>query len=155
MIAARAARRVVLLVTELASGSQWLATGDQAPLPEPALADGIAVARRTGCSMKVHGDAADYFLLVMLPPPRLVLVGAVHIAQALIPMARQCGYDVFLVDPRRAIASASRFPGVQMVHEWPDRAIAAIGPDRHTAVVTLSHDPKLDEPALATALAAQ
>lgn len=86
------------------------------------------------------------------PPLRLVVVGGVHIAQALVPMARIAGYDPIIVDPREAFASDARFPGVQLVHEWPDEALDALGPDPRTAVVLLTHDPKLDDPAIHTAL---
>ena len=87
-----------------------------------------------------------------LPSPRLLLVGAVHIAQALAPMAAQAGFAVTVVDPRRAFASADRFPGVTLDHRWPAEALAAHGLDAGTAVVTLAHDPKIDDPALLAAL---
>ncbi len=80
------------------------------------------------------------------------MVGAVHIAQALVPMARLAGYDLAVVDPREAFASAERFPGTQLSHDWPDAALEAFGLDARTAVVTLTHDPKLDDPAIAAAL---
>ena len=97
--------------------------------------------------------AGDWFLGVHNPPLRLVVVGAVHIAQALVPMARLAGYDVTVIDPREAFASEARFPGTRLVHDWPDAALAAHGLDTRTAVVTLTHDPKLDDPAIAAALA--
>jgi xanthine dehydrogenase accessory factor len=81
-----------------------------------------------------------------------LIIGAVHVAQALAPMARQAGLEVVVVDPRRAFATASRFPGVKVVGEWPAEAMALLGLDRRTAVVTLAHDPKIDDPALAAAL---
>jgi len=86
------------------------------------------------------------------PPLRLVIVGAVHIAQALVPMARLAGYDPVVVDPRDAFASDARFPGVTLARDWPDEALAAIGLDGRTAVVTLTHDSKLDDPAIIAAL---
>jgi xanthine dehydrogenase accessory factor len=92
------------------------------------------------------------FLQVHVPPPRLIVVGAVHIAQALVPMAAMTGYDVAVVDPRRAFGSDARFPNVQVFGDWPDEALAKLAPDRGTAVVTLTHDPKLDDPALGAAL---
>jgi xanthine dehydrogenase accessory factor len=84
----------------------------------------------------------------------MAVVGAVHIAQALVPMAALAGYDVLVVDPREAFATAARFPGAALVHDWPDAALAAFGLDTRTAVVTLSHDPKIDDPAIRQALAA-
>jgi xanthine dehydrogenase accessory factor len=89
---------------------------------------------------------------VFNPPLRLVVVGAVHIAQTLVPMAGLAGYDVTVVDPRRAFASDARFPGVDVRQDWPDEALEALEPDARTAVVTLTHDPKLDDPALDVAL---
>ena len=82
----------------------------------------------------------------------LVVVGAVHIAQALLPMARACGYDPMLIDPRGAFGSAERFPGETILEDWPDEALAALAPDARMAVVTLTHDPTLDDPALRIAL---
>ena len=92
------------------------------------------------------------FVAIHNPPLRLVIVGAVHIAQALVGMARSCGYDPLLIDPREAFGSEARFTGEVISHDWPDEAMAAIGIDARTAVVTLTHDPKLDDPAIQTAL---
>lgn len=92
------------------------------------------------------------FLCIHNPPLRLAVIGAVHIAQALLPMARLAGYDPVLIDPRGAFASASRFPGETLVEDWPDEALAALAPDARTAIVTLTHDPKLDDPAIRVAL---
>ncbi len=92
------------------------------------------------------------FVAIHNPPLRLVIVGAVHIAQALVGMARSCGYDPLLVDPREAFGSEARFAGEIISHDWPDEAMAALGIDRRTAVVTLTHDPKLDDPAIEAAL---
>ncbi|THD84434.1 XdhC/CoxI family protein [Aliigemmobacter aestuarii] len=93
------------------------------------------------------------FICIHNPPLRMIVVGAVHIAQALMPMARACGYDATLIDPREAFASPARFPGERLVHDWPDEAMAALGLDARTAVVTLTHDAKLDDPAIEAALA--
>lgn len=98
------------------------------------------------------GFEGDWFLGVHNPPLRLVVVGAVHIAQPLVAMARQAGYDPVLVDPRESFGAAHRFPGEQISHDWPDAALRSIGLDARTAVVTLSHDPKIDDPALIEAL---
>jgi xanthine dehydrogenase accessory factor len=92
------------------------------------------------------------FVHVHNPPLRMIVVGAVHIAQALLPMARMAGYDVSLVDPRPAFAQETRFPGEAVVEDWPDEALDALAPDARTAVVTLTHDPKLDDPAISRAL---
>lgn len=93
------------------------------------------------------------FVCIHNPPLRMIVVGAVHIAQALMPMARACGYDATLIDPREAFASRDRFPGETLMHDWPDEAMAVLGLDARTAVVTLTHDAKLDDPAIETALA--
>ncbi|GAB5436385.1 XdhC family protein [Falsiruegeria mediterranea] len=99
-------------------------------------------------------EDGDTFVAVHNPPLRLIVVGAVHIAQALVPMARIAGYDPVIVDPREAFASDQRFPGEQILHDWPDEAVAKLGLDPRTALVLLTHDPKLDDPALQAALAA-
>ena len=101
------------------------------------------------------GVENDLFIAIHNPPLRMVVVGAVHIAQPLIAMARACGYDPTLIDPREAFGSAARFPGETISHEWPDEAMAAVGLDTRTAVVTLTHDPKLDDPAIHAALASE
>jgi xanthine dehydrogenase accessory factor len=93
-----------------------------------------------------------HFIAIHNPPLRLVIVGAVHIAQALTGMARTAGFDPVVVDPREAFASPARFPDTRLVHDWPDEALAAIGLDARTALVLLTHDPKLDDPALHLAL---
>ncbi len=92
------------------------------------------------------------FITLFNPPLRLIVVGAVHIAQALLPMARLAGYDPVLIDPREAFGSKTRFPGERILHDWPDEALAEVGLDARTAVVTLTHDPKLDDPAIMAAL---
>jgi xanthine dehydrogenase accessory factor len=98
------------------------------------------------------GVEGSLFVAVHNPPLRLVIVGAVHIAQALVGMARSCGYDPVLIDPRAAFGSAARFRGEVIRQDWPDEAMAALGLDARTAVVTLTHDPKLDDPAITAAL---
>jgi xanthine dehydrogenase accessory factor len=93
------------------------------------------------------------FLTVYVPPAQLVITGAVHISQALAPIAKLLGYDVTIVDPRTAFASIERFPDVKVIAEWPDVALPPLGIDRYTAFVALTHDPKIDDPALTHALA--
>lgn len=97
-------------------------------------------------------EDGETFVAIHNPPLRLIVVGAVHIAQALVPMARVVGYDPVVVDPREAFASEARFPGERLVHDWPDEALEAIGLDARTALVLLTHDPKLDDPAIHAAL---
>ncbi|MBO6777856.1 MAG: XdhC family protein [Marinibacterium sp.] len=100
-------------------------------------------------------DDGETFVGIHNPPLRLVIVGAVHIAQALVPMARIAGYDPAVIDPREAFASADRFPETRLLHDWPDEAVAKLGLDARTALVLLTHDPKLDDPALEEALRAE
>ncbi|MEJ2327803.1 MAG: XdhC family protein [Chromatiaceae bacterium] len=154
IVSAQAARRPVATVTRLADGTQalWQEAGLCGELELPsAAAEEIArriVADRSGLLEADEG----LFLRVYVPVPRLLVVGAVHIAQALAPMAATAGFAVVVIDPRRAFASSARFPGVLLRHEWPDQALAELRPDAATAVVSLTHDPKLADPALAAAL---
>lgn len=103
-------------------------------------------------SALVESPEGRFFIEVFNPPLRLVVVGAVHIAQPLARMAAMAGYAVAVIDPRSAFASSERFPGVELSTEWPDEAMARLKPDRRTAIVTLTHDPKVDDPALVAAL---
>jgi len=154
---ARAAKRPVALLTHLESGEQALVFGDApAAPPEPFGEAGLEAARaalRSDRSQCFDTAAGRAFAHALNPPLRLAVVGAVHIAQALAPMARLAGYDVTVIDPRRAFAHRDRFPGVEVTTEWPDEALERLAPDARTAIVTLTHDPKLDDPALAAALA--
>jgi xanthine dehydrogenase accessory factor len=145
LVAARAARHPVVWAVNPQSWERRLVAGP----PDP-LADAAAAALVNDRS----DFAGDWFLAAHNPPLRLVVVGAVHIAQALVPMARLAGYDVSVVDPRAAFASEERFPQTPLSHDWPDAALADFGLDTRTAVVTLTHDPKLDDPAIQAALAA-
>ncbi|MCR8825621.1 XdhC family protein [Pseudosulfitobacter koreensis] len=97
-------------------------------------------------------EDAQTFVQIHNPPLRLIVVGAVHIAQALLPMARIAGFDPVVIDPRGAFGSQARFPGETILSDWPDEALDAVGPDARTALVLLTHDPKLDDPALHRAL---
>jgi len=147
----RAARRPVVVVTDLGSGSQRLVkaadvAGD--PLREP-----IEKRIRSGKSGTEETAQGKVFFTVHVPPPRLVITGAVHISQALAPIGRLLGYDVTIVDPRTAFASIERFPDVKVIADWPDVALPPLGIDRYTAFVALTHDPKIDDPALTHALA--
>src|SRR5690348_13299180 len=107
---------------------------------------------RSGKSAIVETEQGKEFLTVHVPPPRLVITGAVHISQALAPIAKLLGYDVTIVDPRTAFATDERFPDVKVIAEWPDKALPPLGIDRFTAFVALTHDPKIDDPALLHAL---
>jgi xanthine dehydrogenase accessory factor len=100
-------------------------------------------------------DDEDTFVLIGNPPLRIIIIGAVHIAQDLVPIAQLAGYDVTVIDPRPAFGAAARFPGQTIIDDWPDEALGAIGLDNRTAVVTLSHDPKIDDPAIVAALRSQ
>ena len=151
----RASRKPALVAIDLADGrSALLAEGEDAGDGElrAALAPDIARAQTEERSRVVERDGHRYFLQVFSQPRRLALVGAVHVAQALIPMAVAAGYDVTVIDPRSAFAAASRFPGVTMVSQWPKAALASFELDRRSALVSLTHDPKIDDPALAAAL---
>ena len=146
---ARAAKRPVVLATRLPDGEQLLLPDDKAPGD---LGEAAASALKQDRSTTAEADGASWFLHAYNPPLRLIVVGAVHIAQALVPMAAQLGYGVTVVDPRRAFATDERFPGVSVSTDWPDEAMDALLPDSRSAVVTLTHDPKLDDPALDRAL---
>jgi xanthine dehydrogenase accessory factor len=141
VVAAREAREALAVETDTGDWSRRVL--GYADAPEAFDAD------RSG-----FREGSTQFLWVSNPPLRLAVVGAVHVAQPLAEMARLAGYDVTLIDPREAFASEARFPGQALVHDWPDAALAAHGLDHRTAVVTLTHDPKLDDPALLAALRA-
>ena len=149
--AERAARRAAVVVTDVTSGEQRLVKAAQ--LARDPLKEVIEKHIRRGKSGVVETPAGKLFLTVHVPPAQLVITGAVHISQALAPMARLVGYDVTIVDPRTAFASIERFPDVKVIAEWPDVALPPLGIDRYTAFVALTHDPKIDDPALTHALA--
>jgi len=149
--AERAARRAAVVVTDVTSGEQRLVKA--AEVARDPLKDVIEKQIRRGNSAMVETPAGKVFLTVHVPPSQLVITGAVHISQALAPMARLVGYDVTIVDPRTAFASIERFPDVKVIAEWPDVALPPLGVDRYTAFVALTHDPKIDDPALTHALA--
>jgi xanthine dehydrogenase accessory factor len=152
--AARSEKRRVCLVRYLERGGEALVVDGRPVLGEvPAdVGDAVANALRRDQSLAADTSLGSTFLQVFNPPLRLVVIGAVHIAQALAPMASLAGYQVTVVDPRRAFATDSRFPDVTMTVDWPDEAMQALAPDRRTAVVALTHDPKLDDPGLDVAL---
>lgn len=139
LVAARAARQPVAYITDPDHGKSRLAGPDESHLAERFRKD-------------QSGMEGSEFIAIHNPPLRMIVVGAVHIAQALLPMARMAGYDPILVDPRPAFGSEARFENQRIVEDWPDEALDAIGLDTRTAVVTLTHDPKLDDPAITRAL---
>ena len=153
MNAARRERRAGAVVTRLADGDQRFVGADA--LGADALAGEIEAALRMGKSGVVTVAGIDYFVTVQAPAPRLTLVGAVHISQALAPIARIAGLDVTIVDPRTAFATPERFPETPVLAQWPDEALAARPLDRFTAICLLTHDPKIDDPALTIALRAE
>ncbi|MCU4654725.1 XdhC family protein [Roseibacterium sp. SDUM158016] len=139
LVEARAARLPVAYVVNTATGDRRL---------DPAHAH----AERFRADRSGMEEDGETFVHVHNPPLRMIVVGAVHIAQALVPMAKMAGYDVSLVDPRPAFAQETRFPGETVLDDWPDEALDTLGLDARTAVVTLTHDPKLDDPAITRAL---
>jgi xanthine dehydrogenase accessory factor len=150
------AHRPVVRVTHLGSGAESLLHPlEAAPPPSSVTPEVWAAAGRALAadrSTLLETPDGPLFLHVFNAPLRLCVVGAVHIAQALAPMAALAGFSVVVIDPRRAFATVERFPDVTLIDEWPDAAFARLSLDGRTAVVTLTHDPKLDDPALAAAL---
>lgn len=151
-------RRPVVLATDLASGDASLVDadgmeGDLALAPE--LLEAARAALGGGPSGVVEWGERRVFLNAFAPAPRLAVVGAVHIAQVLAPMAQIAGFEVAVIDPRSAFATAERFPGIALFADWPDAHFASRPPDAATAVVTLAHDAKIDDPALCAALSSE
>ena len=147
--AERAAKRPVVLLTRLSDGAQLLWPGDEMP-------DALVEASKAALGSEEAGNVTlgedSWFIHPHNPPLRIIVVGAVHIAQAMAPMAAPLGFSMVVVDPRRAFANEERLPGITLSTDWPDEAMEALAPDARTAVVTLTHDPKLDDPALDAAL---
>lgn len=146
LLSARANRRGVALITDLESGAQRIVA--RADAKDDPLAEQLDQAFRFDQS----GSHDGQFINIHNPPLRLVIIGAVHIAQAVIPIAQQLGYDITVIDPRGAFATGARFPGITLHAEWPDEVIPQIGLDPRTAMIALTHDPKIDDPALFAAL---
>jgi xanthine dehydrogenase accessory factor len=146
---AQVEHRSIAFAMRLTDGAEYLLPDPSAP---PALneAGQSALAHGTTGTQVVEG--APWFIEARTPPPRLILIGAVHIAQALAPFAGLAGFEVTVIDPRRAFATAERFPGTACLTEWPDTALERLAPDSGTAIAALTHDPKLDDPALDCAL---
>lgn len=148
--AERRARRAAILLTELKSDTdRIIREGDAVP---GELGEAVKKAFRTGISSSVTVDGVGYFLNVALPRPRLVVVGAVHISQSLAPMAKVAGFDMEIIDPRTAFATAERFPDVPLHADWPEPVLEARPLDAYCAVAAVTHDPKIDDFALKVAL---
>lgn len=148
--AERAARRAAILVTDVASGEQRLVR--EVEVGDDLLAEALQDALRRGKSGIVEREGRQFFLTVQAPPVRVVIIGAVHISQALASMAKGLDLDVTIIDPRTAFATPERFPDVAVLAEWPDAVLPDLAIDRYTAIVALTHDPKIDDPALTAAL---
>jgi xanthine dehydrogenase accessory factor len=152
LLASRARQEPVALVSDLSTGQHALVFRETATGDFGLVAEDLAAVRAMLAADETGLLRPDLFVQSNNPPLRLILVGAVHIAQALVPLALATGYHVTIIDPRGSFATADRFPGVALSTDWPDEAMAAVRPDHRTAVVTLTHDPKLDDPALAAAV---
>ena len=153
ILAARAAKTALAVVTRISDGAQCTFDGSNVDGPmslSPTQIEEVSGRMRDDRSGTF--DDGTLFAQIYNPPLRLIIVGAVHIAQALAPMAAITGFDVTVVDPRGTFATEERFPGITLSDDWPDEALEALAPDGRTAVVTLTHDPKLDDPALQVAL---
>jgi len=153
MNAAKRERRAGAIVTRLSDGEQRF-VGAESIEADPLAAE-LEAQLRIGKSATVTHESEEYFLTVQSPAPRLTLIGAVHISQALAPIARIAGLDPTIIDPRTAFATPDRFPDTQVIAKWPDEALAEEPLDRYTAICLLTHDPKIDDPALTVALKAE
>jgi len=149
--AERAARRAAIVVTDVESGEQRLVKA--ADIAKDPLKAVLSEHLRSGKSGMEEAPQGRVFLTVYVPAAQLIVIGAVHISQALAPVGKLLGYDVTIVDPRTAFATPERFPDVKVIAEWPDKALPPLNVDRYTAFVALTHDPKIDDPALLHALA--
>jgi xanthine dehydrogenase accessory factor len=148
----RAARRIAIVVTEIAAGTQRLVRENEIDADE--LQDALKAGVLTGKSSQVEKDGRTYFVELHLPTPLIVITGAVHISQTLAPLAKMLGYQVTIIDPRTAFATPERFPDTQIIADWPDRAFKNVKLDRRTAFIALTHEPKIDDPGLQAALLA-
>jgi xanthine dehydrogenase accessory factor len=146
----RAARRAAIVITNVENGAQRVVKA--ADVARDPLRTALAEHLRTSKGGMEETAEGRVFLTVYVPAPQLVIIGAVHISQTLAPIGKLLGYDVTIVDPRTAFASPERFPDVKVIAEWPDKALPPLNVDRYTAFVALTHDPKIDDPALIHAL---
>jgi xanthine dehydrogenase accessory factor len=146
----RANRRAAIVVTNTATGAQRFVRGED--VASDPLSDFLQKHIRSAKSGMEETPEGEVFLTVHVPPPKLLIIGAVHISQALAPMAKMLDYDVTIVDPRTAFATPERFPDAKLIADWPENVLPNLGVDRYTAVVLVTHDPKIDDPALIHAL---
>jgi xanthine dehydrogenase accessory factor len=151
--AERAARHAAILVTDLASGEQRLVREDD--MAGDPLAGELLACLQQGKSRLLEWNGRQFFLTVQAPPVKAVIIGAVHISQALAPMMKGVDLDVTIIDPRTAFATPERFPDVPVLADWPDAVLPDLSLDRYTAVLALTHDPTIDDPALVAALRSQ
>lgn len=152
LISDRDAKRTVIVATGLKSGKQWMIYPGRNSATDTPLYEEAVAAARADKPRTIETEDEDVFLNVFNPPLRMIIVGAVHISQVLAPIAEMAGYDVTIIDPRQAWATPERFPGITISDVWPDEAMATLQPDHRTAIVTLTHDTKLDDPALIATL---
>jgi xanthine dehydrogenase accessory factor len=155
VVAAGRAHRSVALATDLATGRQLLLDGDAAEgdlTLDAAAFDAVREVMRADRNRMIETASGRVFVEVFSPPRRCFVVGAVHIAQPLVQMLSLVDFAVTVIDPRGSFATEARFPNIELSQEWPDEALERLRPDHRSAVVTLTHDPKLDDPALAVAL---
>lgn len=148
--AERKARRAAILVTDIADGRDRVVREGDTVAGE--LGAAVGKVFRSGRSGMLEADGGTFFLNAHLPPPRLVVIGAVHISQALAPMARIAGYDMEIIDPRTAFATPERFPDVPLFADWPETVLKERPFDPYTAVAAVTHDPKIDDHPLKAAL---
>ena len=148
--AERDARRAIVVITDVETGTQRLVKSTE--VGKDRLADVLEKRLRMATSGMEETAEGRVFVTVHVPSPQLVIIGAVHISQTLAPLGQMLGYDVTVVDPRTAFASPERFPGIKVIAEWPDVALPPLNVDHYTAFVALTHDPKVDDPALLHAL---
>ena len=156
LVAARHSKQSAVLVRELTTGKQCVFTkqeslGDIDDI-NPVVVDAAHIALDADGARAIEVAGEHYLIQTLANPARMIIVGAVHIAQSLIPMATNVGYEIVLIDPRSAFAKSERFPNVDIDNRWPHEAMADLELDARTAIVALSHDPKIDEPALQAAM---
>ena len=146
LLDAKKARKAVAIVTEIETGAQRMVSKEQSPN------DPLGNILEEAFRFDESGLHDDEFVHIFNPPLRLVIIGAVHVAQSVIPMAGQTGYDGSVIDPRGAFATGARFPDISLHVQWPDEILPSLGLDARTALLALTHDPKIDDPALNLAL---
>jgi xanthine dehydrogenase accessory factor len=147
----RKKRTALAVVTRLSDGATRLVTVGDDLSADPLRAE-IAGALRSGRSRTLEASDGETFIAVEVPSPRLVAIGAVHITQALAPIAAVVGFDLTVVDPRTAFATPERFAGTRLIADWPETVLPELGLDAYTALAAVTHDPKIDDFALKHAL---